>query len=393
VTFARALVSAGRGFYDPSPMRTLDRYIRRQSLGVMLFVTAALSIAVWIAQSLRLIDLIVNRGLSIELFFYLAVLILPRFLDVVLPIGVFIAVLFTFNRLAVESELVVMRAAGLSPLSLARPVLGLAAIAFVVLMSLSVYLLPEANRAFKDLEFEIRNRFVSSLVQSGTFTTIADKVTFYARSRDDRGEVIGLMINDDRDAHRPVTILAERAAFVDTHLGQRIVMLKGSRQEFDTAAKKLSVLTFDRYTLDLGTLRDAAIERYREAAERFLPELFLPPAGLDPVLRRTFVAEAHRRLLIPLSAFSFALIPLACLLPGELNRRGYARRVALATGAAFLFELADLGVDDLASRFAAAIPLMYVVDLLPFGLGLGVLLHGGIRAGFRWPGLTAGGSF
>ena len=132
-------------------MKTLDRYIRRQSLGVMVFVTAALSIAVWIAQSLRLIDLIVNRGLSIDLFLYLAVLILPRFLDVVLPIGVFIAVLFTFNRLAVESELVVMRSAGLSPLALARPVLALAAIAFFVLMSLSAYFLPVANRAFKDL--------------------------------------------------------------------------------------------------------------------------------------------------------------------------------------------------------------------------------------------------
>lgn len=372
-------------------MKTLDRYIRRQSLGVMVFVTAALSIAVWIAQSLRLIDLIVNRGLSIDLFLYLAVLILPRFLDVVLPIGVFIAVLFTFNRLAVESELVVMRSAGLSPLALARPVLALAAIAFFVLMSLSAYFLPVANRAFKDLEFEIRTRFVSSLIQSGTFTTIADKITFYARSRDDRGEVTGLMINDDRDPRRPVAILAERALFVDTPSGQRIVMLKGSRQQFDTEAKKLSMLTFDRYTLDLGTLRDAPIDRYREVQERFLPDLFFPPAGLDPALRRSFVAEAHRRILIPLSVFSFALIPLACLLPGELNRRGYGRRVGLAAAAAFLFELLDLGVDDLASRFVAAIPLMYVVDLLPFGLGLGVLLHGGIRAGFRWPGLAARG--
>jgi lipopolysaccharide export system permease protein len=383
------LVSAGRGFYDPSPMKTLDRYLRRQIVGVMIFVTAALSIAVWIAQSLRLIDLIVNRGLSIELFLYLAVLILPRFLEVVLPIGVFIAVLFTFNRLAVESELVVMRSAGLSPLSLARPVLALAGIAFLVLMSLSVYFLPAANRAFKDLEFEIRNRFVSSLVQSGTFTTIADKITFYARNRDDRGEVAGLMINDDRDRRNPVTILAERAAFVDTPSGQRIVMLKGSRQQFDTKAKTLSVLTFDRYTLDLGTLRDAPMVRHREAQERFVSDLLFPPAGLDPVLRRSFVAEGHRRIVIPLSAFSFALIPLACLLPGELNRRGYAKRVALAVGAAFLFELIDLGVDDLASRFAAAIPLMYVVDLAPFVLGLGVLLHGGIRAGFRWPGLAA----
>ena len=60
----------------------------------MLFVTAALSAAVWLAQSLRLVDLIVNRGLSIDVFLYLALLILPRFLDIVLPIGVFIAVLY-----------------------------------------------------------------------------------------------------------------------------------------------------------------------------------------------------------------------------------------------------------------------------------------------------------
>src|SRR5580700_1282907 len=99
-------------------MTRLDRYILRQCFGVMVFVTAALSAAVWIAQSLRLIDLIVNRGLSIDLFLYLALLILPRFLDIVLPIGVFIAVLFTFNKLTAESELVVMRAAGLGPMAL-----------------------------------------------------------------------------------------------------------------------------------------------------------------------------------------------------------------------------------------------------------------------------------
>jgi lipopolysaccharide export system permease protein len=371
-------------------MRILGRYIRRQCLGVMIFVTAALSVAVWVAQSLRLIDLIVNRGLSIELFFYLAVLILPRFLDVVLPIGVFIAVLFTFNRMAVESELVVMRSAGLGPLSLARPVLRLAGIAFVVLMSLSLYFLPQANRSFKDLEFEIRNRFVSSLVQEGAFTTVADKITFYARSRDEHGDIEGLMINDDRDARHPVTILAERAAFVDTPTGQRIVMMKGSRQQFDTETKKLSVLTFDRYTLDLDTLHDAPIARYREPMERFLPELFSPPADLDPALRRSFIAEANQRLLVPLSAFGFAVIPLACLLPGGLNRRGYAKRVALAVGIAFLFELTNLGVGDLVGRYTAAIPLAYLVDLLPFGLGLGVLVHGGVRPGPRRRGLAAG---
>src|ERR1700682_2069380 len=178
--------------YDLRPMGSLDRYILRQCFAVMIFVTAALSAAIWLAQSLRLIDLIVNRGLSIDVFLYLAALILPRFLDIVLPIGVFIAVLFTFNRLTAESELVAMRSVGLSHLALARPVLILAGIAFLMLMSLSAYFLPASNRAFKDLQFEIRNRFVSSLLQEGTFTNISDKLTIYVGSRNERGEITGI---------------------------------------------------------------------------------------------------------------------------------------------------------------------------------------------------------
>src|ERR1700758_5587879 len=329
-------------------MKRLDRYILRQWFGVMIFVTAALSAAIWLAQSLRLIDLIVIRGLSIEIFLYLAALILPRFLDIVLPIGVFIAVLFTFNRLTGESEIVVMRSAGLSPLSLSKPVLLLAGIAFLALISLSTYFLPASNRAFKDLQFEIRNRFVSSLLQEGTFTTISNKLTIYIRSRDDRGEVAGLLISDSRDPQKPVTILAERGVFVDSPTGARIVMVNGNRQQFDPESHKLSLLTFDSYTLDLNAWRDAPEVRFREAQERFFGELFTSPAEADAALRLGFIVEAHQRILIPLSALSFALIPLACLLPGELNRRGQLKRVLLAIGLAFLFELLDIGVYNLA---------------------------------------------
>jgi lipopolysaccharide export system permease protein len=371
-------------------MTSLNRYILRQCFGVTIFVTGALSAAIWLAQSLRLIDPIVNRGLSIDVFLYLAVLILPRFLDIVLPIGVFIAVLFTFHRLIGESELVVMRSAGLSHLALAKPVLILAGIAFVVLMSLSAYLLPASNRAFKDLQFEIRNRFVSSLIQEGTFTTISDKLTIYIRSRDDRGEVVGLLINDAREPQRPVTILAERGVFVDTPAGSRIVMVNGNRQQFDTETRKLSLLTFDRYTLDLGAFNDAPVFRFREAQERFLDELFFPPADADGPLRLGFLVEAHQRILVPLSALSFSVIPLACLLPGEFHRRGQLKRALLAVVIAFLFEVLDIGVNDLAARSIKAIPLMYATNLLPFVLGFGILLYGGTRLNFWRPRLAAG---
>jgi lipopolysaccharide export system permease protein len=316
------------------------------------------------------------------LFLYLALLILPRFLDIVLPIGAFIAVLFVFNRLSAESELTVMRGAGLGPIALARPVFLLAGIAFVVLLSLSAYFLPASNREFKDLQFAIRNRFVSALIQDGTFTTISNKLTIYAAGRNRRGEVMGLLIDDERDPQQPVTILAERGAFADTAQGARIIMVNGSRQSFDRATGKLSMLTFDRYTLDLDTLRDGPEVRFRDAQERFLGDLFWPPAELDQTTRNSFLVEGHQRLVVPLSVFSFVMIPLACVLSGELNRRGQFRRVLLAVGLAFAFQAIDLGIRNLAARNPITIPLMYLIDLLPFGLGFGILLFGGIKLDF-----------
>jgi lipopolysaccharide export system permease protein len=197
------------------------------------------------------------------------------------------------------------------------------------------------------------------------------------------------LIHDNREPQRPVTILAERGLFADTSAGSRIVMVNGNRQQFDTETRKLSLLTFDHYTLDLDSLHDAPVVRFREAQERFLDELFFPPPDADPALRLGFLIEAHRRIVVPLSALSFSLIPLACLLPGEFNRRGQLARALLAIVIAFVYELLDIGVGDLAARSAAAIPLMYATDLLPFVLGFVILLRGNIRLGFRRTGLTA----
>jgi lipopolysaccharide export system permease protein len=119
-------------------MTQLTRYILRQTVTITILVAVVFTAAVWLVESLRLIDLIVNRGLSVSLFLYLAMLILPRFVDAVLPIAVFIAVLFIYNRLITDSELVVMRSAGVSQMALARPAIAAAAVAAVVLAGMSV---------------------------------------------------------------------------------------------------------------------------------------------------------------------------------------------------------------------------------------------------------------
>jgi hypothetical protein len=94
--------------------------------------------------------------------------------------------------------------------------------------------------------------------KSATKTKILNRIA-ERKGRHERGEVIGLLVNDDRDPQQPVTILAERGAFASSAQGSRVIMVNGSRQRFDRATGKLSVLTFERYTLDLAVLYVAMI--------------------------------------------------------------------------------------------------------------------------------------
>jgi lipopolysaccharide export system permease protein len=256
-----------------------------------------------------------------------------------------------------------MRASGMSQAALARPALLAGAVAMIVLYGLSLYFLPAANRRFKDLQFEIRNRFASVLVQEGVFNTLSDHLTVYVKSRDTNGELLSLLIHDTRDPGKPVTIFAERGAFVDTPDGPRIVMANGTRQQRDRASGKLSVLTFEKYTLDLAGLRDAPGVRERQPEERYLSELLWPEdaAAGD----RSLVVELNMRLANPLLALAMAALPVACLLTGEFNRRGQSRRILLAILLAFTMQLLDIGLRNLAGRTDIAVPLLYANVLLP----------------------------
>ncbi len=102
-----------------SPTR-IDRYVLRQLLVALLAVSGGLVALIWLTQSLRFVEMVVNRGLSFRTFFELTGLLIPNFIAMILPITTFVVVQFVYQRLAGDRELTVMRAAGLSP-SVARP--------------------------------------------------------------------------------------------------------------------------------------------------------------------------------------------------------------------------------------------------------------------------------
>jgi lipopolysaccharide export system permease protein len=357
-------------------MPWIARYILGQLVMATIFVTLALTFAIWLTQSLRLIDYIVNRGLPASTFLTFVGLLLPSFLGVVLPVSCFVAVLFVYHKLAMDSEMVVMRAAGLSQLQLARPALVLAVLVTACVYAISLYFLPLSFRHFKDLQNDFRNDFSAVLLQEGVFTALNDEITVYVRERSADGELRGILVHDSRDHDKPVTMMAERGALVPSESGPRVVMENGNRQQIERGTGRFSLLYFDRYTIELSDFGEIAQSRWREPKERFLPELLWPGDDRrDQRYRQELIAEAHQRLVGPLYTVVFALIGVAALLAGEFNRRGQAMRVLAAVACVAALEGISLALNDLATRSVAAVPAMYAAVLLAGGLSLYVLLR------------------
>ena len=102
------------------------RYLSGQIVTAMLFIVVSMTCVIWLSQSLRFVDLIVNRGLPIPSFIFLTLMLMPTWLSIVLPIAAFAATLFVYNKMTNDREMVVLAAAGLSPLRLAVPALVVA---------------------------------------------------------------------------------------------------------------------------------------------------------------------------------------------------------------------------------------------------------------------------
>ena len=153
-------------------------------------------------------------------------------------------------------------------------------------------------------------------------------------------------------------------------------MVTGNRQEFELNRGKLSLLYFDRYTVDLKGVGESSTGRQREARERYVHELLNP--DIKEVGERNvgrFIALGHERLVSPFFAPAFALIALAALLCGDFSRHGQGRRVVVAILLVVALEATGLGLRNLAAKIPEVIPLMYGNVLLPILVGTYLLIR------------------
>jgi lipopolysaccharide export system permease protein len=334
---------------------------------------------VLLTQSLRFLELVIESGASAGAFWILTMLALPRFLEVIVPLSIMVSCVFVFSRMSSQSELVVMRTSGMSPMQILKPALLMAGIVTVFLWFITLWAAPKSLATLQQMRQLIRAQISTVFLRENVFNRLGEGFTVYVRGYNGEGEMAGVLIHDSRNGNDEAsTILAKRGEILEQGDGYEVVVYDGSRQTYEPETGILQRLDFERYRVELpsgGAIR----KRWREPDERTIFELLKPNSSVKRDLDnlREFQVEIHRRLTAPLLTIAFALIAGLAMVTGPVNRRGNGFKTGAAVMVCIVLQGLFIAAYNIARKEPAGTALMYFVVLLPMSGGFFMLSQWG----------------
>jgi lipopolysaccharide export system permease protein len=348
-------------------MTLFGRYVFRQALNAFLMILLTLTAIVWLATALKQLDLITSQGQGFLIFFEMTLLSLPSLISLIAPNAMLMAALYTLDRMNGDSEIIVMTAAGGTIWRVGTSLLALAAIVSVGILLMNLYVMPASMRELRVLITEVRTDLISQVLEPGRFTSPEDGLTFHIRDRAPNGDLLGLLVEDERDPTAEMTYLAERGRIISSGANAYLVMFDGQVQRYNAEQpqKGAQIVAFDRYVLDITAFDPQDSEgSVLDPNERYLSELLHPSpqdlAKLNPGLLRS---ELHQRFSTPLYPLLFVMLAVCLLGHARTTRQDRWGQIFLVFGIAVLFRVIGISMTNLTTLDPwAAIP-VYAVPL------------------------------
>ena len=342
-------------------MTLLFKYAFKKFFLVSLTLTILIIAVLWLAQSLRYMDLIVNNSVSMGAYFSLVAYLLPDLFVVISPIAFALATLFCFHRLMITHELAALRSLGISNLRLSLPILSLASGLFIFLMFLNIIVVPASFQKLKQQEHVMRSAFSGALLREGSFNT-SKGFTLYVREHNDKDELHGIFIyqpaKDGQPAH---TTLAESGQVFKSSDRLLLLLKKGQRQDYTPSTRQYAHFSFEEFVYDLTDTISSSESRPERASEKSIRQLLNPDISTMEDMRRRFRSEAHQRILLPFLCLLDALLISGILLSGELGRRYNRRKIIIAASSILFIHLLTMGLLHGSVRFLSLLWLVYIL--------------------------------
>jgi lipopolysaccharide export system permease protein len=341
-------------------------YIFNQLLRTTLALTLVLVGIIWLFQTIRILELVVNRGAAVGDFLVMSVASMPLWLMIAIPISGFIAVNWVFSRILADRELLVMQSIGLSPLQLAKAPIALGVLLTAFLAVNTVYILPTSFGVYKDLQFKLRNSIPTILLRDGVFIEVVDDMTMFIGSRADDDIVRDLFIHDARIADRIITMTAQSGEFIERDGIPTLILQNGERSERNAEGQSGAVLLFDTHSVTITRNSSQQTERATiDINEDSISNLLSPDAAQSPQYYLQRHAEGHYRIASPWLGLGLALLSAAIILRGQIRRDLWTRRASLNIGGCVLVIIAVVISRGWVTNNASLWPFIHLSVLAP----------------------------
>ncbi|MGZ3769488.1 MAG: LPS export ABC transporter permease LptF [Bdellovibrio sp.] len=275
-------------------------------LGLLVFISIILMF-----QVLRLTEFALVHGVQLKTIAEIIGYVIISLLPVLFPMALLFSVLLTYGRLSQDSEIVAMKASGISMGTLLLPAIVLALTIGIVSAQMSFNIAPWGNRQFEVLYSRLANTKAGAIIKEGTFSEGFFDMVVYANEVDsDKGILKKVFIYDEKSSDVPLTIIAKEGEIIpDPEKPGYEVLLRLKNGEIHRQAKTHTKISFDSYDVHFSQPLNLQ-EKEKSPQSLTLQEVRnrLKEDIKDPELKRTLQTEFHKRWAISVLCLVFAMI-------------------------------------------------------------------------------------
>jgi lipopolysaccharide export system permease protein len=287
----------------------LGYYFAQEFLKNYLSILFAFGLIIWITQAVRLLDLIGEEGNSITTYFLYILSILPKFFSRISIIIFFISFVVTISKFEEHNELRALWFSGLEKKKFINYLLRSTVIFVLILIIIRCFIVPHFSNYSRYLLLNTGVSAIGPLLKQNNFNNPLKKITIYVGKKNQINELEDIILFED-DANIKKTIIAKSGVVINENNKNLLVLVEGSIQE-ERKDKKISILDFDKTTLDLSQYSKKTVDYYK-FNEMFFLELLKKSNNKNDVQLSNIVGELNDRIVMPL--FIPSLVLLACLL-------------------------------------------------------------------------------
>jgi lipopolysaccharide export system permease protein len=375
--------------------KILDRYIFHEMLTAFTVGVVTFTFVLMMNKILRLVELIVNKGVPTAVVLQLFLYILPYSLEVTIPMATLLGCLAAYGRMAADNEITALKVTGLSLYRLIVPALAFGIAAYLLTTYISINLLPYSNRAFKNLVYQTTRLRATAGLQEGVFNSDFPGRTIYVhRLHQESGTLEGVFIVDSRDPKELKVFIAREGRIASDPDRLRVLMeLRDGSTHMAPADSpgRYRILNFGAQNLDLdiGNAFSDPVDRPLGEQELTIGELRERAARLraDGKNYRPPLVQMHKKVAIPVACLLFGLVgpPLGI----RVRRGGRAASLVISIGFALGYYVLIVAGEGLGTRgYLPPAWAMWLPNAILAAVG-GYLLVSGAQEGL-WRGRVFG---